>query len=229
MMLGTGRLVVKSTEDQVYETLRLEIMQGIEPGTPLRLSAIAERLGVSTMPVRAALRRLEREGLVRQTARKGAVVAPLELHDIQEIQSIRWGIEGLAARVGAQAVSDAELARMRGHLSDIRAAARARDLGAFLTATYACEDVCYAASARPRLLETVRHYRRAAQRYVLLVMANDVDALQVRPIEAFYAAVAARDGAATEATVQGEIIRLYDRLASRMGESFAAHQEERHR
>ncbi len=219
MTLGSGRLVVKSTEDQVYETLRVEIMQGIAPGTPLRLSAIAERLGVSTMPVRAALRRLEREGLVRQTARKGAVVAPLELHDIQEIQSIRWGIEGLAARVGAQAVTDADLARMRGLLTGIRAAAAARDLAAFLTATYACEDVCYAASDRPRLLETVRHYRRAAQRYVLFVMAGDRGALQVSPSEAFFAAVAARDGVVAETTVQREIVRLYDRLAARMGET----------
>jgi DNA-binding GntR family transcriptional regulator len=229
MTFGSGRLVVKSTEDQVYETLRLEIMQGIEPGTPLRLSAIAERLGVSTMPVRAALRRLEREGLVRQTARKGAVVAPLELHDIQEIQSIRWGIEGLAARVGAQAVTDEDLGQMRGQMADIRAAAGAGDLATFLTATYACEDICYAASQRPRLLETVRHYRRAAQRYVLFVMAGDGGALQVGASEAFYAAVAARDGAATEAVVQREIVRLNDRLAARMGGSSAAHQEERHR
>ncbi len=228
-MVESGRLIVKSTEDQVYETLRLEIMRGVEPGTPLRLSAIAERLGVSTMPVRAALRRLEREGLVRQTARKGAVVAPLELDDIEEIQSIRWGIEGLAARVGAQAVTDDDLGRMRGHMADIRAAAVARDLAAFLTATYAYEDVCFAASARPRLLETVRHYRRAAQRYILLVMAGDGGALQLGSSEAFYAAVAARDGVATEATVQREIMRLSDRLAARMGTSSAARPEERHR
>lgn len=221
MTIASGRLVVKSTEDQVYETLRLEIMGGLEPGTPLRLSSIAERLGVSTMPVRAALRRLEREGLVRQTARKGAVVAPLELHDIQEIQSIRWGIEGLAARVGAQAVSDDDLALMRAHLEEIRSAASAHDLAAYLTATYAFEDVCYAASARPRLLETVRHYRRAAQRYVLFVMGSDSATLQVGPSEVFYAAAAARDGEATEQAIQREIARLYERLAARMGEAAA--------
>ncbi len=217
MTLGSGRLVVKSTEDQVYETIRQEIMSGVEPGTPLRLSAIADRLGVSTMPVRAALRRLEREGLVRQTARKGAVVAPLELDDIQEIQSIRWGIEGLAARVGAGCVSDGDLTRMQEHMADIRVAAAAQDLAAYLTATYAFEDVCYAASGRMRLLETVRHYRRAAQRYVLFIMGSDAGTLQVGPCEVFYAAAAARDGEATEQAIQREIARLYDRLAARMG------------
>jgi DNA-binding GntR family transcriptional regulator len=212
-----GRLIVKSTEEQVYERLRHEIMTGVEPGTPLRLSAIAERLGVSTMPVRTALVRLGREGLVRQTARKGAVVAPLELEDLQEIQAIRWGIEGLAARLGGAAVTDADLARMREHLEQTRAAARANDLEAYLVATYAFEDACYAAADRPRLLGLVRHYRRAAQRYVLFVMGSDDGMLEIAPSEAFYAAAAARDGAETERCIQRAISALYTRLAARMG------------
>ncbi len=216
MAASSDRLIVKSTEDQVYEALRTEILQGVEPGTPLRLSAIADRLGVSTMPVRAALRRLEREGLVRQTARKGAVVAPLELDDVEEIQAIRWGIEGLAARIGAEAMTDVGLAAMRSHLDRIRAAAAARDLDAYLAATYAFEDACYESADRPRLLETVRHYRRAAQRYVLFVMGTDASTLQVGPSEAMYAAAQARDGAAAERAIQREIIRLYERLAERM-------------
>lgn len=213
---ASERLVVKSTEDQVYEALRTEILRGVEPGTPLRLSAIADRLGVSTMPVRAALRRLEREGLVQQTARKGAVVAPLELDDVQEIQAIRWGIEGLAARIGAEAITDTGLASMRVQLDRIRAAAAAGDLDAYLSATYAFEDACYGSVDRPRLLETVRHYRRAAQRYVLFVMGADASTLQVAPSEAFYATAAARDGVGTERVIQHEIIELYERLAERM-------------
>ena len=51
---GSGR----SAEDHVHAILRDEIEHGLAPGTPLRLSVIAERLGVSTMPVRAALKRL---------------------------------------------------------------------------------------------------------------------------------------------------------------------------
>ena len=129
---GSGR----SAEDHVYTVLRTEIEHGLEPGTPLRLSAIAERLGVSTMPVRAALKRLEGDGLVRVLARRGTVVAPLELDDIEEIQAIRWGIEGLAARLGAEACTDADVAAMRGHLERIREASAARDMDAYLDATY---------------------------------------------------------------------------------------------
>ncbi|MFN8518050.1 MAG: GntR family transcriptional regulator [Chloroflexota bacterium] len=200
----------------MHETLRQEILAGVEPGSPLRLSVIAKRLGVSTMPVRWALVRLEREGLVRTIARKGAVVAPLELEDFQEIQAIRWGIEGLAARLGAVAVTDEDLDAMRQHLGDIRTAAGAGDLDAYLSATYALEDTCYAAAGRPRLLAEVRHHRRAAQRYIRFVMGNDPSSLVVGPSEAFYEAAAARDGAEAECCLQHEIDRLFVRLAGRM-------------
>ena len=59
-----GHLTIRSAEDQVYEALRDQIVHGLEPLTPLRLNEIAASLAVSTMPVRAALRRLESEGLV---------------------------------------------------------------------------------------------------------------------------------------------------------------------
>lgn len=208
---GSGR----SAEDHVYAVLRAEIEHGLEPGTPLRLSVIAERLGVSTMPVRAALKRLEGDGLVRVHARRGTVVAPLELDDIEEIQAIRWGIEGLAARLGADACTDEDVAAMRGHLELIRDASARHDLDAYLTATYDLEDTCYAAAGRPRLVATVRHYRRAALRYVRVVVGTRPE-LEVAPAEWFLDAAAARDGVGTERLIQEQISRLFALIADRM-------------
>jgi DNA-binding GntR family transcriptional regulator len=205
----------RSTEDHVHAILREEIEHGLAPGTPLRLSVIAERLGVSTMPVRAALKRLEGDGLVRVMARRGTVVAPLELDDIEEIQAIRWGIEGLAARAGAEAMTEETVAQMRGHLERIRAAAAAHDTDTYLQATYDLEDTCYGAAGRPRLLETVRHYRRAALRYVRAVVGVQ-GALEVAPAQRFFDAAVARDGARTEALIQEQIVRLFEMIADRM-------------
>ena len=208
---ATGR----SAEDHVHAILRDEIEHGLAPGTALRLSVIAERLGVSTMPVRAALKRLEGDGLVRVMARRGTVVAPLELDDIEGIQAIRWGIEGLAARAGAMAMTDEAVDRMRTELDRIRAAAADHDTDAYLQATYALEDACYAAAGRPRLLETVRHYRRAALRYVRAVVGVQ-GALEVAPADRFFEAAAARDRARTEALIQEQIVRLFEMIADRM-------------
>lgn len=208
---GSGR----DAEDHVYAYLREAIENGLEPGAPLRLSAIAERLGVSTMPVRAALKRLEADGLTRQLARRGMIVAPLELDDIEEIQAIRWGIEGLAARLGAIATSDAAAAAMGRHLERVRDAADRRDPDGYLAATYDLEDTCYAAADRPRLLATVRHHRRAALRYVRIVVGAQRQ-LEVGPAERFLQAAAARDGAEAERLIQAQIERLHRTIADRM-------------
>jgi DNA-binding GntR family transcriptional regulator len=196
--------------------MRDDIERGVTPpGTPMRLSAIATRLGVSTMPVRAALRRLERDGLVRQHARRGATVAPLELDDIEEIQAIRWGVEGLAARLGAAAADAGTDAALQRHLDRLRRATAARDTDAYLAAWYDLLDSCYAAAGRPRLLATVRLHRRAAMRYVRFVFGA-MPLMDPEPAERFTVAVGARDGAAAEHLVQAQIERLLVLIADRM-------------
>ena len=171
-MLRTTPLVIKSAEDQVYEVLRDEILHQLPPGEPLPLAPIAERLGVSTMPVRAALVRLEEDGLVATRPGRGAIVAPLDLEDIEEIQAIRSGLEGLAARLGARRIDDRGLARMADLLGVLRATAERRDLDRFLVVEAALEDECYAASGRPALLRAVREQRERAGRYVRLAVGG---------------------------------------------------------
>lgn len=65
----------------------------INPGEKLVQADLAEQLGVSRMPVREALKTLEKEGLVIIEPHKGAVVAELTTEDIDEIFGIRAVIE----------------------------------------------------------------------------------------------------------------------------------------
>lgn len=74
-------------------------------------------------------------------------------------------------------------------------------MDAYLDATYDLEDTCYAAAGRPRLVATVRHYRRAALRYVRVVVGTRPE-LEWRRRSGSYAA-AARDGARTERFLPG--------------------------
>lgn len=214
-MLRTTPLVIKSAEDQVYEVLRDEIVHAMEPGLPLPLAQIAERLGVSTMPVRAALMRLEADGLVRQQPRRGAIVAPLETDDVQEIQAIRAGIEGLAARLGARRIDQRGLGRMEELLGVLRSAATRRDLDQFLRIATEFEDECYRAARRPRLLHLVQGHRQAAQRYVRLALGDSPD-FEVAFHERFFAAAAAHDGPTAESIIREELAWTLERLTRRL-------------
>jgi len=208
-------LVIKSAEDQVYEVLRDEILTAMEPGRPLPLAQIAERLGVSTMPVRAALMRLEADGLVRQQPRRGAIVAPLELEDVQEIQAVRSGLEGLAARLGARRIDERGVGRMAELLGVLRSAAARRDLEQFLRIATEFEEQCYRAAGRPRLLHLVQGHRQAAQRYVRLALGDSPD-FEVAFHERFFVAASAHDGPAAESVIREALAWTLERLTRKL-------------
>jgi DNA-binding GntR family transcriptional regulator len=81
----------------VYSTLRGRIITGaVKPGDRLRLTELALELGVSEMPVREALRMLDRDRLVTMESHRGATVVDLSLELAAEIVTVRTHLEMLA-------------------------------------------------------------------------------------------------------------------------------------
>src|SRR5918995_5801975 len=108
----------ESVEQRVAQSLRALIVAGQLPeGTQLVQRDLALQLGVSQTPVRASLGRLQREGFVAVGSTGRAFVSWLTREDFEEIYAARLGLEGLAARLGAQAVSDPERVAMRSTLT----------------------------------------------------------------------------------------------------------------
>ena len=96
-LLDEARLNHRTTASAVTETLRSAIVGGVLPaGMALRQDILATELGVSRMPVRESLRRLETEGLLDFAPHRGAVVATLLPEDIMEIAQMRVALECLA-------------------------------------------------------------------------------------------------------------------------------------
>lgn len=82
---------------KVTTKLRELILKGeFKMGERLMQEEWAQKLGVSRMPLREALRQLEVEGLVRIEPRRGAVVTPVSVDDIEEIYQLRAMLEGEA-------------------------------------------------------------------------------------------------------------------------------------
>ena len=98
-----------SLEESVYLKLEEEILSGkLHRGEQLREIALAERLNASRTPVRGALHRLAEEGLVELCANKGATVIGITAEDIEDIYEVRKRLEGLAARLATERISDEE-------------------------------------------------------------------------------------------------------------------------
>lgn len=100
-----------SIVEAATERIRDEIMTGrIKPGERIRLITLEELLGISHIPIREALRRLEGEGLVENIPQRGAIATPLSLDEFGEIYDLRKLIEPtIAARalpIGRERLAD---------------------------------------------------------------------------------------------------------------------------
>ena len=78
----------------------------LAPGSHLRLNELAEQFGLSMMPVREALRRLEHLGLVLVEPHRGAFVREMTLEDLTATYETRFLLEGEAAYLAAMGVPE---------------------------------------------------------------------------------------------------------------------------
>jgi DNA-binding GntR family transcriptional regulator len=107
----TMRPLTKS--DLAYQQIRQKILEGeLAPETPLDQEALAQWLGLSTTPVREALRRLQAERLVVSRAHRDTVVAPLSPETVEQVYAVRLTLDPLAASLAAAHADDADRARI---------------------------------------------------------------------------------------------------------------------
>jgi DNA-binding GntR family transcriptional regulator len=103
----------QSLRDAVTTALRNRIASGeLAPGTRVVERQVADQLGVSRVPVREALRVLEREGFVEERATRGMVVRLLDDDDVAMLFAVRESLEALLSRRLVDVLDDAGLAAL---------------------------------------------------------------------------------------------------------------------
>jgi len=205
----------ESIEQRVAQSLRALIVAGHLPeGTQLVQRELAARLGVSQTPVRASLGRLQREGFVAVGSTGRAFVSRLTREDFEEIYAARLGLEGLAARLGAEAVGPSELTAMRKTLGRLERAAAAEDVDAYLALRWEFYGTCYRASGRRRLVEEVERLYWRSERYNRIVLAT-AERFQesLGRYSAYFAHCEVNDGLAAERAAQDSLRWAVDSVA----------------
>jgi DNA-binding GntR family transcriptional regulator len=197
----------ESVEDRVTAALRDLIVTGqLAEGTPLVQRDLAERLGVSQTPIRHGLTELQRLGLVTVGETGRAIVAPLTREDFEEIYAARRGLEALAARVGAEAMDDEDVARMGELLRELERLAEKEDVDGYLAARWEFHATCYRAAGRARLLAEVERLFWRSERYNRLVLASKARFKRsVQNYRKLYTACRARDGERAERAIDEQM------------------------
>ncbi len=206
-------IVVRTLSERVFEIVREQIVTGkLGNDAPIRQDALAAKLGVSKIPVREALARLEQEGLLTSQANRGFYVQPLSAAQAEEIYALRLAIEPAAAAYAAGRADDHARAVVTAAFERLDRAA-ASDLPQVAV----CNRDFHVALVRPgeRLLTTqmVERLSILAERYVVAHLApagRDTRAhLEHR---ALLDAFLARDGVALEALLTAHIGATLDDL-----------------
>jgi DNA-binding GntR family transcriptional regulator len=103
----------ETKQERVYRAIRERILSGAYgPGYRVVIDALATEFGVSALPVREAIRRLEAEGLVVFRPNAGAQVAPAEPGVFEEEMTVLAVLEGYATALAAPELGKAEIKRM---------------------------------------------------------------------------------------------------------------------
>lgn len=100
--------------EMVYEELKMQILTGaIIPGTRMMEVELAKEIGVSRTPIREAIRKLEKEGLVTIEPRRGAYASQISTEDMVDILEVRQNMEGLAAFFAASRMTPEQLEELK--------------------------------------------------------------------------------------------------------------------
>ncbi|MFC6093182.1 GntR family transcriptional regulator [Saccharothrix lopnurensis] len=105
-----------------YHEVRRRVLTGVlAPGAVINQGALAEELGLSTTPLREALKRLGAEGLVELGAHRDARVTELRAEEARDLLEVRRALDPLAVRLAARRRTDEDVRAMREAAVDLHA------------------------------------------------------------------------------------------------------------
>jgi DNA-binding GntR family transcriptional regulator len=124
-----NKLHYQTKQQMAYEIIRSNILDGTyKPQQHLVVSKLIEEIGISTIPIREALKQLEAEGLVKSFQHKGVQVVLYSPEEFEHLYMIRVLLEGLAGRLGTENITAADINRMKMLLGQMGLALEKGDL-----------------------------------------------------------------------------------------------------
>lgn len=199
-------LQFRTKADLVYEQLREEILSGaVRPGQRVSISRVARDLGVSDIPAREGVKRLEADGLVSFTTHKGAVVTRMGRHEVEELFAIRAELEALALSRAAERITAGELESLREILDSMGRAERDGDVAAYGRLNREFHMLAYAAQPYAKLRSMIESLWDSTD-WCRRIFATEGETMRasLEEHEAIYAALSRADGEAAAAALRAQ-------------------------
>ena len=194
----------QTLREKILETIRDAILKGdLKPGEKVAEPELAEKFGISRTPIREAFRQLESEGYLTVVPRKGAVVAALSERDVQEYYAVKSILEGYAAELAAEKLTEKELAKLETINNRLKQLKDEGDVKTFYKIHHDFHDTFLKAADNSKLYDLIKHLGLKFSRLRMASLSVDGRmAISVAEHEKLLKAFRQHDGKAAEALVK---------------------------
>ncbi len=208
----------RSVGDAVYDTLKTVIIKGdLAPGQRLVERQLSLQLHTSRIPIREALKKLEKDGLVEKLAKRGFVVRNVTKAEIEETFGIRAVLESYAAYLATGLLTDALMRRLERTIQTYREALAKNDVAQMTAANAQFHEIIYRASGSEKLYTLINNFRDYISRYrKTLLTTFEFASVSLDDHVRMLEAMRAKDGEKVEALVRQHIMRGKDIIVGEM-------------
>ena len=213
----------QSLQERTYKSLRTALLDGkFAVGERIFEAEVAQQLGVSRVPVREAVRRLQQDGLLEVRPRSGIYVTSVSADEADDIYRIRAALEGAAASLAAERITDSELATLRKLLQRERESkgnGRSRTPSQVVVRADEFHHAVHVYARSPRLFELLELiYAQVMQfRAITLSLPGRADAA-IHGHQRLYDALSKHDADAAERVMRDHIDSARRLLLARLNE-----------
>lgn len=160
-------------KELVFTTLKKAILKGeLQPGDRLMELQLAEKMGVSRTPIREAIHKLSKEGLVTMIPRKGAEVAGISAKTLQDVLRVRATLEKMAFSLAYEKITDKEIRELEKYHREFEQAVHGNDILKMTDADENFHFVIYNAADNNKLREILGTLKENMYRYRLEYLRN---------------------------------------------------------
>lgn len=170
---GEDRTSEKKTllRERVYASIKGAIISGaFEPGRRLIEVKLAEDMKTSRTPVREALQKLEKEGLIYRVPRGGFAVKGVTEEELDEVFGLRGILEGYAGFLATGRIEEDELTSLEEIIAREEACLEHMNLEEFIRLDGEFHDVLYKAAKNTRLYDLLNDLRDSMYRYRVIIL-----------------------------------------------------------
>jgi DNA-binding GntR family transcriptional regulator len=172
-MMSQPADLFETKSDYAYRQVRDRILSGeLQPGAVIQQRELAGQIGISTTPLREALRRLKSEGLVELDAHRDARISPLRAEEARDLLELRKSLDPLAAGLAAQRRTNADIQAIRAAHAGLAPLPTQPAIGQ-LVAHRNFHAAIYRASHNDLLIEALEGLWDKADRYRRLALQTD--------------------------------------------------------